>query len=70
MSAAYHYMCDAVVPLTGTVCAGYYYSTFFREHIVNVCSVRRDYYYMAVKKRDKARDCCDLVILAKLNESI
>ena len=32
--------------------------------IVNACSVQRDYFDMAVNKRDKAWECFDLVILA------
>lgn len=39
-------------------------STFDREQIVSGCGRQRDYFEMAINKRDKARECCDLVILA------
>lgn len=39
-------------------------STFDREQIVSVCGRQRDYFEMAINKRDKAWEYCDQVILA------
>lgn len=37
---------------------------FCREQIVDACRTQRDYFEMAVNKAEKARECCDLVMLA------
>ena len=39
-------------------------TTFCSKQIVNACSVHRDYFELALNTRDKAHECCDLVILA------
>ncbi|KAL9977469.1 hypothetical protein ACROYT_G014875 [Oculina patagonica] len=34
------------------------------EEIVAACGRQKDYFHMAVNKRDKSKECCDLVLLA------
>lgn len=42
----------------------YFDLTFCREEIVQACSLQRDYFEMAVNGSEKARECCNLVVLA------